>query len=282
MHIVDIHAHPVCRPWIKDKRNLRLLERSQLLPTEAPERALLRRMDAGGVRQACLLGPNPGDGIALSNEMVARMVATAPTRFIGFVGVDPVAQGAANTRAEIEHAVNEWGFKGVGEVGGQDLLAPEWEVVYRACIAHRLPLLVHVGVPLPSMLMKYSHPFLLDELAHRRPELTIIAAHGGAPWILETLAVAVRHPNVYLDISALPAIRRELLPLVLALCAEQGLEDRVLFGSDFPLVDPGQYASMVRRLRIPPLARWIGRLPQVSKAFKRKILAENAQRLLDL
>jgi predicted TIM-barrel fold metal-dependent hydrolase len=107
MQIVDIHTHPVCRPWIKDKRNLRLLERSQLLPSDAPERALLRRMDAGGVRQACLLGPNPSDGIELTNEMVARMVATAPTRFIGFVGVDPVDQGAANTRAEIERAVEE-------------------------------------------------------------------------------------------------------------------------------------------------------------------------------
>jgi predicted TIM-barrel fold metal-dependent hydrolase len=228
------------------------------------------------------MGPNPCDGIALTNEMVARMIAAAPTRFIGFVGVDPVGQGAAKTQVEIERAVEEWGFKGVGEVGGQDLLAPEWEVVYRACVANRLPLLMHVGVPLPSMLMKYSHPFLLDELAHRHPELTIIAAHAGAPWILETLAVAARHPNVSLDISALPAMRKELLPLVLALCADQGLEDRVLFGSDFPLVDPGQYASTVRRLRIPPLARWIGRLPPLSKAFKRKILGENAERLLAL
>jgi predicted TIM-barrel fold metal-dependent hydrolase len=100
-------------------------------------------------------------------------------------------------------------------------------------VSLRLPLLMHVGVPLPSMLMKYSHPFLLDELALRHPDLTIIAAHAGAPWVLETLAVAVRHPNVYLDVSALPAIRRELLPVVLALCAEQGLEDRVLFGGDF-------------------------------------------------
>jgi predicted TIM-barrel fold metal-dependent hydrolase len=132
------------------------------------------------------------------------------------------------------------------------------------------------------MLMKYSHPFLLDELALRHPELTIIAAHAGAPWVVETLAVAVRHPNVYLDISALPAIRKELLPLVLTLCVEQGLEDRILFGSDFPLVDPGQYASSVRTVQVPRLARWIGRLPALSPTFKRHILGENAARLLSL
>jgi predicted TIM-barrel fold metal-dependent hydrolase len=282
MRIIDIHAHPVCRTWVQDARNLRLMERSGLLPDDAPEHALLRLMDAGGVQQACLLGPNADDGVALTNELVAQMVASAPTRFIGFLGVDPVGQEASKVEAEIERAAREWGFKGVGEVGGQDLLAPEWEVVYRACVAHGLPLLVHVGIPLPSMLMKYSHPFLLDELALRHPELTIIAAHAGAPWVLETLAVAVRHPNVYLDISALPAIRKELLPVVLTLCVEQDLEDRVLFGSDFPLVDPGQYAGSVRKVQIPPLARWIGRLPALSQAFKRKILGENAARLLSL
>jgi predicted TIM-barrel fold metal-dependent hydrolase len=239
-------------------------------------------MEAGGIQQACLLGPSPDDGTALTNEMVARMVATAPDRFIGFVGVDPVGRGTARIEEEIERAVSEWGFKGLGEVGGQDVLAPEWEVVYRACVRHQLPLLLHIGIPLPSMLMKYSHPFLLDELALRHPDLTIIAAHAGAPWILETLAVAVRHPNVYLDISALPAMRKQLLPIVLTLCAEQGVEDRVLFGSDFPLVDPGRYAKTVHRLRIPRLAQWIGRLPQISQAFKRKVLGDNAARLLGL
>jgi hypothetical protein len=59
------------------------------------------------------------------------MVATAPARFIGLIGVDPVGQGAANTEAEIERAAYEWGFKGVGGIGGQNLLAPEWKVVRR-------------------------------------------------------------------------------------------------------------------------------------------------------
>jgi predicted TIM-barrel fold metal-dependent hydrolase len=239
-------------------------------------------MDAGGIQQACLLGPSRDDGTTLTNEMVARMVATTPDRFIGFAGVDPVAQGAARTEEEIERAVSEWGFKGVGEVGGQDVLASEWEVVYRACVRHQLPLLLHVGVPLPTMLMKYGHPFLLDELALRHPELTIIAAHAGAPWILETLAVAVRHPNVYLDISALPALRKELVAFVLSFCAEQGLEERVLFGSDFPLVDPGGYAKAVRKLRIPRLVRWIGKVAPLTPTFKRKALGENAARLLRL
>jgi predicted TIM-barrel fold metal-dependent hydrolase len=268
---------------IQDPRNLRLLERDGgLLPGDAPEQSILARMDAAGISRACLLGPNPRDGSALTNEMVHRMVASAPDRFIGFVGVDPVGQGKDRTRAELVRAVEGWGFKGVGEVGGEDLLVPAWEVVYAACVEMQLPLLVHVGLPLPSMSLQYSHPFQLDELANRHRELTLIAAHVGAPWIVETLAVAVRHPNVYLDISALPAIRKELLPVVLALCSDQELEDRVLFGSDFPLVDPCHYARTIRDLTIPAPLRWALKLPKISRAFKQRVLGENARRLLHL
>jgi predicted TIM-barrel fold metal-dependent hydrolase len=130
------------------------------------------------------------------------------------------------------------------------------------------------------MFMKYTHPFLLDELALRHPQVTIIAAEAGGPWILETLAVAVRHPNVYLDISAVPALRKEHVALVLTLCAQQGVEDRVLFDTDVPLANPGQYADAVRRLRISMLARWIGKLEPILSTFERKVLGDNAARLL--
>jgi hypothetical protein len=66
-------------------------------------------------------------------------------------------------------------------------------------------------------------------------------------------------------------MRKELVVLV-TLCAEQGLEDRVLFGSDFPLVDPARYTKTVRRLRILRLTRRIGESGTTSPIFKRKLL----------
>src|ERR1700757_4457995 len=101
---------------------------------------------------------------------------------------------------------------------------PRCEPVYQACMELDVPLLMHTGIPLP-----------------------IIAAHLGVPWVMETIAVAVRHPNVYLDVSALPTFKSRLIGPLLALCLDRGLADRLLFGSDFPLVDPADYA---RRLRI--------------------------------
>jgi hypothetical protein len=113
MRIIDIHAHPVRRSWIQDARNLQLVERSGLLPDDAPERTLLPRlMDMGGVQQACLLGPSADDGIALTNETVAQMVASAPSHLADFLGVDLVGQGVDETEAEIERGEGvglQWG-----------------------------------------------------------------------------------------------------------------------------------------------------------------------------
>ncbi len=165
MNVIDINVHPISREMVEDPRNLQFLEREGgTLLGNSLLNTLLNRMDAGGISKACLLGPNPCDGMTLTNEMVHRMVESSPGRFLGFVGVDPIGPGRARTRAEIEHAIDEWGFQGVGEIGGCDVLTPEWEVVYDTCVEKRIPVLVHVGIPLPSMLLKYSHPFCLTSL----------------------------------------------------------------------------------------------------------------------
>lgn len=283
MKIIDIHAHPVCTGMVKDARNLRAMgHRGECLFRGDPAQTLLERMDAGGVGMACLMGPNPYDGIELTNEGVRDVVASHPGRFLGFVGVNPLGKGGVETREEVKRAVAEWGFRGVGEVGGDDLLAPEWEAVYETCMELQIPIIVHVGIPLPSMLMKYCHPFMIDELAHRYPELTIIAAHVGVPWVVETISVAVRHPNVHIDIAALPAFNRSLVLPVLGFCIEHGLESQVLFGSDFPIVDPGKYAKDLLKIKFPLLMRWSLRLPDISADFRGKLLGGNASRLLKI
>jgi predicted TIM-barrel fold metal-dependent hydrolase len=283
MKIIDIHTHPVAKAMVKDLRNLSFMEREAGKRLgDSPAATLLDRMDAGGIRQACLMGPNPYEGISLTNEDVYNIVRSYPDRFIGFAGVDPCGRGKDKTREEIRRAVEEWQFKGVGEIGGCDYLAPEWDIVYETCLEKKIPVLVHVGIPLPSMLMKYCHPFMLDELANRHRELIIIAAHAGAPWIIETIAVAARHPNVYIDISALPAIHKETVRIVIAMCVEKGLEDKVLFGTDFPVVDPCEYAKTVSKLKIPAPMRLLGKLPEISKDVREKILGGNAAELLHL
>ena len=93
--IIDIHAHPVSRDQVRDQRNLSLMDRQAacLAATDAVA-LLLARMDHGGIARTCLMGPAPGDGIALSNQDVRELVGAHPERRIGFVGVDPTSMSA--------------------------------------------------------------------------------------------------------------------------------------------------------------------------------------------
>jgi predicted TIM-barrel fold metal-dependent hydrolase len=145
-----------------------------------------------------------------------------------------------------------------------------------------VPLLIHTGIGLPAFLLKHGTPLVIEELAHRHPGVTLVAAHAGMPWIAESIAVAARNDNVWIDLSALPAANERAVDAVLSIALQHGLEDRLLFGSDFPVVDPARYAGKLRRAGAPAWLRWALGLPRVTAAARRKILGENAARLLKL
>ena len=281
--IVDFHVHPVSLARVQDLRHRAFMQRSAkcLAPDDAID-LLLQRMDSGGVDRACLLGPTHGDGIALTNDDVHDIVRAHPDRFVGFAGVDPIRQSPDELRATIVRAVREWDFRGVGELAGVDPLDPRCEPIFAACAELNVPALIHTGIGLPAFLLKHGTPLVIEELAHRHPRVTIVAAHAGMPWIAESIAVAARNDNVWIDLSALPAANERAVDAVLSIALQHGLEDRLLFGSDFPVVDPARYARKLRRAGAPALLRWALGLPRITATARRKILGDNAARLLRL
>jgi uncharacterized protein len=156
------------------------------------------------------------------------------------------------------------------------------EPIFTACAELKVPLLLHTGIGLPAFLLKHGTPLVVEELAHRHRDVTFVAAHAGMPWIVETIAVAARNENVWIDLSALPAANERAVDAVLSAALAHGLEDRLLFGSDFPVVDPARYAAKLQRAGAPAWLRWPLGLPRVTPAARRKILGENAARLLGL
>jgi predicted TIM-barrel fold metal-dependent hydrolase len=281
--IIDCHVHPVSRTLVQDARHRRFMERSaDCFADEDAITLLLARMNRGGIDRACLMGPTHVDGIALTNDDVRAIVARHPDRFVGFVGVDPMTQGEAEVRRAITVGIRDWGFRGVGEIGGIDLLDPRCAVVFVTCAELGVPVLLHTGIGLPAFLLKHGSPLVVEEVANRYPTLTIVAAHAGIPWVPEMIAVASRNENVWIDLSSLPKANRRAVDAVLSLAIAHGLEDRMLFGSDFPVVDPARYVGAVRRAGAPAPARWLLGLPRITRAVRRKVLGENAARLLGL
>jgi hypothetical protein len=114
--------------------------------------------------------------------------------------------------------------------------------------------------------LKYSNPMAVDDIAAEFPDLDIILAHPSFPWQEEALAIAVHKPNVYIDLSGWSP---KYFPEILVQYTNTRLRDKMLFGSDFPLITPDRWLADFEQLPIRDDVRPL-------------VLKRNAARLLKL
>lgn len=124
---------------------------------------------------------------------------------------------------------------------------------------YRKPVAVHTGVTVSNRaLLKYSHPLIMDEAATRYPRVQFIMCHFGNPWLIDAAAVLEKNENVAADLSGLlagridlPAYLREQSGYVAFLktwIAYVENYDKFLYGTDWPLVNMGEYAELIAHL----------------------------------
>lgn len=211
----------------------------------------------------------------ISNEEVADTVAEHADVLIPFASVDPWKgrAGAREARRLVEeHGVR--GFKLHPSIQGFAPNDPMAYPLYEAIEELGVPVLFHtgqtgIGAGVPGgggIRLKYSNPMLVDDVAVDFPELRIILAHPSFPWQDEALAVANHKPYVYIDLSGWSP---KYFPPQLVQYANSLLQDKVLFGSDYPVITPDRWLAAFEKLEIKPEVR-------------PKILKHNAARLLGL
>jgi predicted TIM-barrel fold metal-dependent hydrolase len=115
--------------------------------------------------------------------------------------------------------------------------------------------------------LDYSRPIYLDHVAADFPELTIIGAHPAWPWHDEMLAIIGHKSNVFMDLSGWSP---KYVPKAIIDEARTRLQDRILFGSDYPFIMPERWLADFDSLE--------GFSPEV----RQKILHDNAARILKL
>ena len=210
----------------------------------------------------------------IPNEEIADAARANPDVLIPFASVDPGRSDAVErTRRLIdEHEVKGFKFHpNLQEFFPNDRSAyPVYEVIAEA----RLPTLFHtghsgIGTGLPGgggLRLKYSNPLCLDDVAADFPELPIVLAHPSFPWQDEAISICLHKENVWIDLSGWSP---KYFPPQLVQYANTQLREKVLFGSDFPLITPerwlADFESAPFRDEVRPL-----------------ILKENAARLLGL
>jgi uncharacterized protein len=118
--------------------------------------------------------------------------------------------------------------------------------LYEAIASAGLPALFHsghsgIGTGLPGgggLKLKYSNPMALDDVAADIPDLKIVLAHPSFPWQDEAISICLHKANVWIDLSGWSP---KYFPPQLVQYANTQLREKVLFGSDFPLITPDRW-----------------------------------------
>jgi predicted TIM-barrel fold metal-dependent hydrolase len=210
----------------------------------------------------------------VANEEIAEAAAANPDVLIPFASVDPARPDAVERARRLiaDHGVRGFKFHPNIQAFFPDdrSVYPLYEVIAEA----GLPALFHtghsgMGTGLPGgggLRLKYSNPMHLDDVAADLPELQIVLAHPSFPWQDEAISICLHKQNVWIDLSGWSP---KYFPPQLIHYANTLLKEKVLFGSDFPLITPD---------------RWLADFEHA--AFKDEvrplILKENASRLFGL
>lgn len=185
---------------------------------------------------------------AVPNTDVSAAAQRHPDVFIPFASIDPLRAGAVEEAEDliVNHGVR--GFKFHASVQG---FAPDEAAAYRlyeVIAAHRSIALFHsgqtgIGRNLPGgggVRLAWSNPMYLDSIAVDFPDLTLIIAHPSFPWQAEALAVARHKQNVFIDLSGWSP---KYFEDQLVHHANTMIGDKVLFGSDFPVLTPDRWLA---------------------------------------
>ncbi len=220
---------------------------------------IVAKMDAANIERGFLVAARThrkGYGVStdLPYEMVAEAVARFPDRFSGLAGINPTA-GMEGLR-DLEHAVRDLGFIGAHFYPHWYEIPPDHARVYpfyAKCCELDIPIQMQVGQSLiyrrDLPLRSTGRPITLDGIACDFPELKLIGIHVGIPWTSEMIAMAWKHPNVYIISDAHSP---KYWPAEFVRYIDSYGQDKVMFGTDFPVLNFDRTRAEIDALGIRP------------------------------
>ncbi len=211
---------------------------------------------------------------AISSEEIAAKAAEHSDVLIPFGSVDPRRADAVERARSLvaDHGVKGFKFHPSLQAFAPNDMAfyPLWAEIESLGV----PALFHtgqtgIGAGLPGgrgIKLRLSDPMLIDDVAADFPGLTVILAHPSVPWAASSISIATHKANAYIDLSGWSP---KYFPADLVRAANSYLQDKVLFGTDYPLLTPERWLRDFDALDFKP-------------AVKAKILKANAVKVLGL
>jgi predicted TIM-barrel fold metal-dependent hydrolase len=245
MRRIDLHCYPGTDVWVASQGPfVAALEQYWSKPWVArTEDEVVADLEAAGVEAVLvafdiesLTGAPP-----CSNSYVAELRDRHAGTFIQAWGtVDPLKGEDAITDAEEavrKHGVLGFHFHPI--MGHYSVDEPRLDPLFETISGLEVPVMIDVGTTgmgagMPAgmgAILRHAHPAAIDQLAARFPNLTIIAAHPGWPWVEEMTAVALHKGNVYWELSGWAP---KYFPPSLQSSIRGRLRHKMMFGSDHP------------------------------------------------
>ncbi len=203
-----------------------------------------------------------GRGMVPNDDVLAAAARNADV-LIPFVSVNPMRGKAALT--ELDRLI------ATGAARGVKLHPPLMEFTpndralypfYERIEAARIPVVFHtghsgIGTGMRGgggIRLKYGDPMPIDDVAVDFPDLPIVLAHPSFPWQDQAISICLHKPNVYIDLSGWSP---KYFSPTLVRYADTALREKVLFGSDYPLITPDRwmrdFAALPIRDEVRPL-----------------------------
>lgn len=245
MRIIDLHCYPNTKEWIACQQPYvdalaQYWNRPWIAKSEEDVVADFAKAGVEAVLVALDLETTVGTP-PCSNDFVSAMQKRHPERIIqSWAAVDPF-KGEHAIR-EAQHAIRDLGMLGfhfhpiMGHFSVDDhRLYPLFEAIKEL----KVPVMIDVGTTgmgagMPGgmgAIIRHAHPSAIDILASDFPNLTIVASHPGWPWVEEMTAVALHKGNVFWELSGWAP---KYFPAQLKVDARSRLQDKIMFGSDYP------------------------------------------------
>jgi len=277
--IIDFHTHAV-PPGVKERRHKYLSDACFSLLYAEPKARLataeeiIASMDEHGIDRSVILnlGWTSHELCVETNDYILEATARFPERLIGFCVIQPLAGDKAIK--ELERCARN-GARGIGEMRpdmqGFDLKDNTiMKPIAEAVIENDLIFLTHASEPVGheyfgkgSITPEVIYPFIVSF-----PNLKIVCAHwgGGLPFYALMPEVDKALSNVYFDTAATPFLYK---PQIFKQVADTTGSDKILFGSDYPLLSPRRIMDQIESVKL-------------SQKDRIKILGGNAQKLLSI
>ena len=236
----------------------------------------LKKMDKAGIERSLLIAVRAGDmnikgSFAIPYDRVHEICEKHPDRFSGLAGVDPSI--GVEQLYELDEAVLEMGFVGAHYYPHWFDMAPDdarMYPIYARCVELDIPIMMQVGHNLiyqrDRRLPSVGRPIALDRVAIHFPDLRLLGIHLGVPWTDEMISMAWKHENIFIGGDAYAP---KHWPKQMVHYANTYGQDKFLFGTDWPVIDPIRAMQEVDELNFRPKA-------------KKKILRDNAIRIFKL